>query len=314
MPDATLLEAGGESLLGHVQTRPFRRMIGGYREARRPARPRPFGPAGSNPPAFPGRFTVKLRQKTIPVQERRYPGRGPGPSPHAGPHPLGRRTFLKGIALAAACATARGRTEARAGEGPRQGLPALPRRARWKPRPAPGSPCRCAEEDGTQASEDRDLHARCALELRPHRGRRRIRGLGTNLHLRCRPERNDPPPQGRPHVLGADPADFDAISDRAIEANYKFPWSFVCRALAGVDTAIWDLLGKRAGKSVCALLGGTPRPIPVYGSSMSRTIQPADEGARLARLRDEKGFRAFKVRIGKVNGHDQDERPGGPRS
>jgi L-alanine-DL-glutamate epimerase-like enolase superfamily enzyme len=113
-----------------------------------------------------------------------------------------------------------------------------------------------------------------------------------------------------PHVLGADPADFDAISDRAIEANYKFPWSYVCRALAGVDTAIWDLLGKRAGKSVCALLGGAPRPVPVYGSSMSRTIRPADEGARLARLRDEKGFRAFKVRVGKVCGHDQDEWPG----
>jgi len=111
-------------------------------------------------------------------------------------------------------------------------------------------------------------------------------------------------------ALGADPADFDAISDRAIEENYKFPWSYVCRALAGVDTAIWDLLGKRAGKSVCALLGADPRPLLVYGSSMSRTIQPGDEGARLARLRDEKGFQAFKVRVGKVCGHDQDQWPG----
>jgi L-alanine-DL-glutamate epimerase-like enolase superfamily enzyme len=113
-----------------------------------------------------------------------------------------------------------------------------------------------------------------------------------------------------PLVLGADPADFDAISDRVIEENYKYPWSFICRALAGVDTAIWDLLGKRAGKNVCALLGGKPRPLPVYGSSMSRTIKPADEAARLARLRDELGFGAFKVRIGKVNGHDADQWPG----
>ena len=113
-----------------------------------------------------------------------------------------------------------------------------------------------------------------------------------------------------PHALGADPADFDRISDRAIEANYKYPWSFVCRALAGLDTAIWDLLGKREGKSVCALLGGKPRPIPVYGSSMSRSIKPADEAKRLAQLRDANGFGAFKVRIGKVCGHDQDEWPG----
>jgi L-alanine-DL-glutamate epimerase-like enolase superfamily enzyme len=43
---------------------------------------------------------------------------------------------------------------------------------------------------------------------------------------------------------------------------------------------------------------------------MSRTIKPEEEAARLARLRDEKGFGAFKVRIGKVCGHDQDQWPG----
>ena len=113
-----------------------------------------------------------------------------------------------------------------------------------------------------------------------------------------------------PHALGKDPADLDAISDRCVEANYKFPWSFVCRALAGLDTALWDLHGKTAGKSVCELLGGKPRPVPVYGSSMRRDIKPADEAARLARLRDEQGFRAFKIRIGKVCGHDEDQWPG----
>jgi len=113
-----------------------------------------------------------------------------------------------------------------------------------------------------------------------------------------------------PHVLGKDPADIDSIADRCIEANYKFPWSYVCRALAGVDTAMWDLRGKAENKSVCELLGGKPRPIAVYGSSMSRDIQPADEANRLARLGDSQGFRAFKVRIGKVCGHDQDQWPG----
>ncbi len=66
-----------------------------------------------------------------------------------------------------------------------------------------------------------------------------------------------------PHTLGHDPAGFEAIADRVIESNYKFPWSYVCRALAGVDTALWDLLGKLRGKSVCELLGGTPRPMTV---------------------------------------------------
>jgi L-alanine-DL-glutamate epimerase-like enolase superfamily enzyme len=113
-----------------------------------------------------------------------------------------------------------------------------------------------------------------------------------------------------PLVLGQDPADLSAIVDRCIEDNYKFPWSFVCRALAGVDTAVWDLLGKREKRSVCELIGGKPRPFTVYGSSMSRSIKPEEEAARLARLRDEKGFGAFKVRIGRVCGHDQDQWPG----
>jgi L-alanine-DL-glutamate epimerase-like enolase superfamily enzyme len=112
------------------------------------------------------------------------------------------------------------------------------------------------------------------------------------------------------HALGKDPADIDAIADQCIEANYKFPWSYICRALAGLDTALWDLRGKRENKNICELLGGKPRPIPVYGSSMRRDITPADEANRLARLRDGKGFRAFKIRIGKVCGHDQDQWPG----
>src|SRR4030042_1492596 len=112
------------------------------------------------------------------------------------------------------------------------------------------------------------------------------------------------------YVLGKDPADIDAIADECIEENYKFPWSYVCRALAGVDTAIWDLHGKCEEKSVCEFLGGKHRSIIAYGSSMRRDIKPADEAERLVHLRDSKGFRAFKIRIGKKTGHDKDQLPG----
>jgi L-alanine-DL-glutamate epimerase-like enolase superfamily enzyme len=112
-----------------------------------------------------------------------------------------------------------------------------------------------------------------------------------------------------PVALGSDAADLEALSDRCVEANYKFPWSYVCRALAGLDTALWDLRAKAEGKGVCQLLGGRARAIPAYGSSMRRDITPEDEAGRLGRLRQEKGFGAFKVRIGKVCGHDQDQWP-----
>jgi L-alanine-DL-glutamate epimerase-like enolase superfamily enzyme len=113
-----------------------------------------------------------------------------------------------------------------------------------------------------------------------------------------------------PHVLGADAADIDALVDRCIEEEYKFPGSYVCRAVGGVDTAMWDLRGKLEGKAVCELLGGRPGRIPAYGSSMRRDIQPQDEADRLRRLMQTHGFRAFKVRIGKRCGHGQDEWPG----
>lgn len=116
--------------------------------------------------------------------------------------------------------------------------------------------------------------------------------------------------QVAPLALGQDALDTEALCNRVIEGTYKFPGSYVCRALTGLDTALWDLQGKLKGKSVCELLGGTPRPLTAYASSMSRDITPQDEATRLVRLRDEQGFRAFKVRVGKVCGHNEDQWPG----
>ncbi|MGH7494765.1 MAG: mandelate racemase/muconate lactonizing enzyme family protein [bacterium] len=112
------------------------------------------------------------------------------------------------------------------------------------------------------------------------------------------------------HFLGKDPAHIDALVDQCIEANYKFPWTFVCRALCGLDTAIWDLYGKIKQKPVVELLGGKLQGITAYGSSMSRKITPEDEAARMIQLRDSKGFSAFKLRVGQKTGHDVDAWPG----
>ncbi len=44
------------------------------------------------------------------------------------------------------------------------------------------------------------------------------------------------------------------------------------------------------------------------------TSQPADEARRLARLRETDGFTAFKFRVGRELGHDEDEWPGRTRA
>jgi len=112
-------------------------------------------------------------------------------------------------------------------------------------------------------------------------------------------------------ALGADALDIETLVTSIPEREHKFPGSYLMRALTGLDTALWDLRGKLENQSVCELLGGKPRPFPVYASSMKRgEITPEAEAERLARLRDQFGYDAFKFRVGKECGHDQDEWPG----
>ena len=116
--------------------------------------------------------------------------------------------------------------------------------------------------------------------------------------------------QVAPWTLGKDTTDLDALLDFVTDREHKFPGSYLCRALAGLDTAIWDWRGKDQGKPVAALLGGSAGPLRAYASSMKRDITPKDEAARLKHLRDTQGFDAFKVRAGSEVGHDKDEWPG----
>lgn len=113
-----------------------------------------------------------------------------------------------------------------------------------------------------------------------------------------------------PHALGRDALDIDSLVARIPELEHKFPGSYLRRALAGLDTALWDLRGKLENKPVCALLGGSPGRIRAYASSMKRDITGKQEAERLTRLRAESGFDAFKFRIAAECGHDLDAWPG----
>ncbi len=116
--------------------------------------------------------------------------------------------------------------------------------------------------------------------------------------------------QVAPYSLGVDIDDLDDHLDLIFEREHKFPGSYLCRAMGGLDTAIWDLRGKLAGKPVAELLGGSAGPLRAYASSMKRDISPRDEAERFKRLRQEFGFDAFKFRVGAEVGRGQDEWPG----
>ncbi len=116
--------------------------------------------------------------------------------------------------------------------------------------------------------------------------------------------------QVAPHALGCEAEKIDELIDLIGEREHKFPGSYLCRAIGGLDLALWDLIAKLQEKPVCELIGGSAGTVRAYGSSMKRDITPTDEVNRLVSLRDKLGFDAFKFRIGSECGHNRDEWPG----
>jgi L-alanine-DL-glutamate epimerase-like enolase superfamily enzyme len=111
------------------------------------------------------------------------------------------------------------------------------------------------------------------------------------------------------HALGTNALDFADTLNLIGEREHKYPGSYLRRAMTGLDTALLDLRGKLEGKPVVELLGGKTGKLRAYASSMKRDITPEDEAKRFLKLRDEKGFTAFKWRVGSECGRDKDEWP-----
>ncbi len=66
-------------------------------------------------------------------------------------------------------------------------------------------------------------------------------------------------------------------------------------AISGLDMAMWDALGHAHAKSVCCLLGGIEKPIPVYDSH--GVIDPRRD-INLLENSLEQGFTGIKIKIG----------------
>ncbi len=115
--------------------------------------------------------------------------------------------------------------------------------------------------------------------------------------------------QVAPLALGREDDDF-SLADSLIASLHKFSGTYVCRAAAGIDTALWDLKGRRTGRSVASLLGEPREKIGMYYSSMVRDWPVEKEAERMRQLRDERGYRAFKLHVGVWNSEGTDYWPG----
>jgi D-galactarolactone cycloisomerase len=103
-----------------------------------------------------------------------------------------------------------------------------------------------------------------------------------------------------PLVVGEDPFDTERLWERMFRDLRSFSGhsrGMLVEAIAGVDTALWDIKGKAAGLPLHVLLGGATRTtLSAYASSIMQQALPAMEAEAASLI--QRGFRALKVKVG----------------
>lgn len=101
-----------------------------------------------------------------------------------------------------------------------------------------------------------------------------------------------------PLVIGEDPFDNAYIWERMYRRSHAWGRKGIgMTAMSAIDIAIWDLMGKLAGKPVFKLLGGrTKEKIPVYYSKLY--AGPIEAMQHEAETALKGGYKAFKSRFG----------------
>ena len=103
----------------------------------------------------------------------------------------------------------------------------------------------------------------------------------------------------RPLLVGEDPLEIDILWNKMLFSTYKLgPHGIQPGAMAGIDIALWDILGKVTGLPICTLLGGCYRDrIMMYCSIGGGAPLTPDEMVRKVDDALNAGFRAIKIRM-----------------
>jgi mannonate dehydratase len=98
-----------------------------------------------------------------------------------------------------------------------------------------------------------------------------------------------------PFLTGRDPNDIEDIYQTAYVSSYWRSGPVLNNALSGVDQALWDIKGKRAGMPVYELLGGKCRQAaPLYAHASGRDLHEVEEHARSFM---ERGYRYVRCQV-----------------
>ena len=99
----------------------------------------------------------------------------------------------------------------------------------------------------------------------------------------------------RPFLLGKDPTQIEDLWQSAWLSSYWRNGPVLNNALSGVDMALWDILGKRAGLPLYQLLGGKcRRAVDTYRHASGRSVEEVEESVRRYQAQ---GYRHIRVQI-----------------
>lgn len=106
--------------------------------------------------------------------------------------------------------------------------------------------------------------------------------------------------QMTPLLIGQDPTRIQDLWHFLHTRTYWLGGSISMAALSGIDMALWDILGKRAGLPVYQLLGGKSRAgILVYNHAIGSTFEQTAEQVEQFLAQ---GYRVVRVQVGEYGG------------
>lgn len=99
----------------------------------------------------------------------------------------------------------------------------------------------------------------------------------------------------KPFLIGKDPLQVEDVFQSSFVSSYWRNGPVLGNALSGIDMALWDIVGKRAGLPLYQLFGGKCREaVDTYRHTSGRTFQEVEKAVIAAK---ERGWRYIRVQM-----------------